>query len=122
MIKRLLFLDDIRTPSDCVSYMGDWGIDVNIYQGDWFIVRSYDEFTNWITLNGLPDIISFDHDLGDMNGENELTGMDCAKWLVNYCIDYNVKLPEFIIHSANPSGRVNIKGLLVNFRDRYFIS
>jgi hypothetical protein len=44
-----LYLDDIRTPKT----------------KGWDIVRSYDEFVKWIEENGLPDKLSFDHDLGE---------------------------------------------------------
>jgi hypothetical protein len=51
-------------------------------------VRSYNEFVAWIETNGLPDFISFDHDLGlPKKQTEELNGMSCAKWLVNYCLD-----------------------------------
>lgn len=28
-------------------------------------MKSYNEFTNWVNLYGLPDAISFNHDLAD---------------------------------------------------------
>lgn len=73
-------------------------------------VRSYTEFINYINQNGLPDFISFDHDLG-----LEESGFDCAKWLVNYCLDKKIGLPEFTVHSQNPVGKKNIESLLNNF-------
>jgi len=76
-------------------------------------VRSYAEFVTYIETNSLPDFISFDHDLGLQ--EN---GFDCAKWLVNYCLDNNKKLPDFTIHSQNPVGKKNIESLLNNFKNR----
>ena len=87
-----LFLDDIRNPPD----------------SSWDVVRSYDEFVSYISLNGVPDFISFDHDLGDAVP----TGMDCAKWLV----ETERLLPNFAVHSANPPGRINIFSLLENWR------
>jgi hypothetical protein len=54
--------------------------DIEIYRKKWQIVRSYDEFVAWIERHGLPDFISFDHDLGlpeDSNTE-EQNGMTCA--------------------------------------------
>ena len=42
-----LYLDDIRNPKT----------------DGWIIVRSYNEFIKWIEVNGIPDEISFDHDL-----------------------------------------------------------
>ena len=41
--------------------------------------------------------------------------MDCAKWLVDFCMDNKVELPKFYVHSANPVGADNIRGLLNNF-------
>ncbi len=122
---RRLFLDDNRNPSQCAHYMHLRGINVSIYSEDWFIVRSYTEFKKWITKNGLPDYISFDHDLGDIAGflvnrnAKEYTGYDCAKWLVDYCIHYKLNLPEYTVHSANPVGTINIESYLANFKKHY---
>ncbi len=120
-----LFLDDIRYPIDCASYMYRDGVDCKIYHEEWVIVRSYKKFVEHITKHGLPDLISFDHDLADISYNPELhqetvvwhekTGMDCAGWLVNYCLDNNLKLPRFHVHSANPAGKENIIGLLDGF-------
>lgn len=73
-------------------------------------LRSYAEFVSHITQNGLPAFISFDHDLG-----LEESGFDCAKWLVEYCMDHYQKLPDFLVHSQNPVGKENIELLLFNF-------
>ena len=129
-----IYLDDIRTP-------------VN---PDWIVVRSYDEFVEKVRELGLENIevISLDHDLGDtaMNeyfnnvspnytldysNIEEKTGMDCAKWLVNYYYDnYNlaedlisrknkkiigITFPKVYTHSANPIGSANIMGYCNNF-------
>ena len=121
---RRLFLDDIRNPMDCVLYMRP----NKIYNESWDIVRTYDEFVKYILDNGIPDIISFDHDLADehyspaMNDSeryNELsnlfkekTGNDCAKWLCEYCMKNFLPLPEYYVHSMNPVGRENILSTL----------
>jgi hypothetical protein len=113
-----LYLDDIRTPKS----------------DGWEIVRSYEGFVEWITNNGVPDEISFDHDLsrehinfyfengGHENPPNpqetvfnEKTGYDAAKWLCQYCLLNSIPLPLWNVHSANPVGRDNIEGLLKNF-------
>lgn len=73
--------------------------------------RSYKEFLHYINQNGLPDFISFDHDLG-----LEESGYDCAKWLVNYCLDHQKQLPDFVVHSQNPVGKQNIESLLNQFK------
>ena len=90
---RLLFLDDLRDPSDCLHYMDDRkNVDVSFYRKKWHIVRNYNAFIQWIETNGLPDFISFDHDLADYSTDEtkEYTGMDCAKWLVEYCLDHKL--------------------------------
>jgi len=113
---KLLFLDDIRNPTDCLLYMQIKIEDIEIYRKEWQIVRSYSEFGTWIVINGLPDFISFDHDLGLPEEQTEeLNGMSCAKWLVNYCLDYDLILPDFVVYSSNPAGAKNIEGLLKGF-------
>lgn len=95
-----IYLDDIRTPKD---------------EG-WIIVRSYDEFVSYIEKHGLPDFISFDHDLGYSMIEDEKTGYDAAKWLVEYYLDNGIKMPiNFNVHSANPIGAENIRKYINNF-------
>lgn len=126
----LLFLDDYRMPIDCASYMYRKGVDCKIYHKEWNIVRSHGQFVEWITTNGLPTFCSFDHDLGDveelkeelpieewfnLQENKELTGMDCAHWLVNYCLDNNKPLPNCVVHSSNPVGTENIEGLFLSF-------
>lgn len=109
--KKLIWLDDIRNP-----YKNDWLVFSPIehpFETIW--VKSYDEFTDWITKNGLPDGICYDHDLGDNRKEEIKSGMDCAKWLVEYCLDNNLKLPPYNIQSANPAGKENIDGLFKSF-------
>jgi len=130
----LLFLDDIRNPTDCIQYMNT-KIDCSIYHREWFVVRSYDEFVSWINDNGLPELISFDNDLADEHyvpkelwndydkskehqeaqEYKEKTGLECAKWLVDYCMDNNKNLPKYIVHSQNPVGADNINGLFKSY-------
>ena len=88
-----LFLDDVRDAPDA----------------SWTVVRSFDAFRDWITANGVPEVISFDHDLGFAVP----TGMDCAKWIV----DQGLVLQEFRVHSANPVGKENIERLLLNWQN-----
>lgn len=113
-----LFLDDIRRPEDAFGYM-QLPIYISI---DWIIVRNYYAFITLIQKKGIPEIISFDHDLADVHykeqnfdyiDENyEKTGYHCAKWLLDYCIDNDKEIPaEIIIHSMNPVGSINIKSL-----------
>jgi hypothetical protein len=108
---RFLFLDDIRFPFEVYEYTHQ-----PLYlQEKWEIIRNYNGFVEWITKNGLPDFISFDHDLADISFDNEKTGYECAKWLVDYCLDNNLVCPKFYCHSMNPVGRDKINGLLMQF-------
>ena len=110
----LIWLDDMRNP-----FENDWMKYSPInkpYEVIW--LKSYNEFTNWILENDLPPAICFDNDLGiDETGEKN--GYDCAKWLVEYCLDNNKQLPLWNIQSANPVGRDNIDGVLKGYK-KYF--
>ena len=110
-----LYLDDIRTPQT---------------EG-WVIVRNYKDFVAWVRLNGIPDEVSFDHDLGEdiakakveagmskrkarEQKKETLSGYDAAKWLGEYCLDNNIPFPAWNCHSANPVGKANIEAYINN--------
>ena len=115
-----LYLDDFRDPPDSAFYKGE-----AIYNlVEWEVVRNYDDFVKIIEEKGIPEIISFDHDLAVSHYELQLpydqytekTGYHCAKWLIYYCIDNNKKLPaEILIHSMNVAGSLNIKSLFESY-------
>lgn len=125
-----LFLDDIRYPHECTSYMHiRIGAENPRYlEEDWIIARSYEDFVGMIENTGLPSLVSFDHDLAMEHYDVDLfhdtqallranfeakTGYDCAKWLVEYCKKAgNVQLPKIYIHSMNPAGSYNIRAEL----------
>jgi len=115
-LKTSLYLDDVRTPTETLPGYNPWNI-----------VRNYAEFEKWIIENGIPDLISFDHDLADehMNdyyrqfakegfqipdyeSYKEKTGLDCARFVVEYSQKMNVPLKQCVVHSANPVGAKNI--------------
>lgn len=119
-----MYLDDIRDP--VMTYPETLNL-------QWCIVRSYTEFVDEIKTKGMPKFISFDHDLasehypimekdGGLSNGNRIpyetyrakTGYDCAKWLVEYCMDRGLKLPICKVHSMNPVGRRNIQSYLEN--------
>lgn len=74
-------------------------------------LKNYNEFKDFISTHGLPNFISFDQDLG--LGK---TGYDGAKFLVEYCLDNNLELPDYKVHSQNPVGKENIEKLLENIK------
>ena len=114
-MKYNLFLDDVRDPN---KFLDD--------TRTWVVVRNYNQFTETIEKQGLPDFISFDHDLADEHYGarleyekfKEKTGYDCARWLIEYCMKTNQALPLWQVHSMNPVGRMNINMVLSLFRDK----
>lgn len=128
---KILWLDDRRDPLD-----PQWRhLLENFYSENIIWVKDFNQFIKWISSEGLPTIIFFDHDLADEHYTpeeywddyarskayqdsqvyTEKTGFDCAKWLVEYCLDNNKLLPEYYCHSFNPVGKDNILNLLDNF-------
>ena len=118
-MKTILWLDDIRNPFKeqqwQINYVCSNCLGTNISDADIVWVKTQSEFENYIEKNGLPDLISFDNDLGIGNGE----GYDCAKWLVEYCMDNNVQCPKWYVHSSNPVAKENIEKLLNNFQNKH---
>lgn len=93
---RKLFLDDLRSPPD----------------SSWDMVRDYKSFTDYVSTNGVPDIISFDHDLGLKKYGTEKTGLDCIKWM----IQQNLEIKGYALHSANPIGKANMDSLIRSWK------
>lgn len=108
-MKRLIWLDDRRNP-----FQADWlkryAAEYTYGDGEVVWVKNYNEFIDEIITHGLPDKISFDHDLGEGK-----SGMDCVKWLINWCMDKHEDLPEWSIHSSNPVGSENMDSMLTNY-------
>ena len=129
-MKTLLWLDDVRNP-----LKNDWlNFSPILKPFNCVWVKSYNEFIDWITANGLPDAICFDHDLHPehyapreiweyqhkvherMNFFKEKSGYDCAKWLIDYCRNNNLPLPEYNVQTANPVGKQKIINALEGFK------
>ena len=102
-----LFLDDIRYPGDAFT-----GPKQPVLK--WHIARSTNDAQWYVKNYGVPQFISFDHDLGALDD----TGYDFAKWLIDYLLDNNKNLPQgfsYYVHSQNPVGRKNIQSLMDNY-------
>ncbi len=103
MNNKKIYLDDIRTPSN----------------DDFIILRSHEEAVEYVKNNGIPQYISFDHDLGcDEKGNIFPSGFDFAKYLVDMDIENKYCFLDdfqFNVHSANPIGKKNIESLLNNY-------
>lgn len=117
-----IFLDDVREPKECLSYMHTRIGKLNpIYDTEWIIVRNYKDFCDLVSKNKeIITHISFDHDLADcfqlketldidvwfdINGNREYTGYDCAKFVKEL---YGDKTPIMFVHSMNPVGTQKI--------------
>lgn len=102
-----IFLDDERIPTDVT-----W---LKLPETRWYVARTYQAFIDGIKLQGMPEYITFDHDLQDFNEDgSENTGYTCLKWLVDYCIDHDMMLPVCFFHSMNPIGVKNMKSYYEN--------
>lgn len=127
-----LFLDDIRTPEMAFHYMRD----IIYLDRKWIIVRTYDDFVKYIEANGMPDIVSYDHDLADEHYHDDMykgvavyaklydsfkekTGKHCLDWLIQKCIDEKLKFPKWVLHTMNPAGKQAMQGS-INTYYKYF--
>jgi hypothetical protein len=136
-----LFLDDIRDPRDAYIYPRRDENKIildskrllcmsNIPESDWVVVRSYNEFIDIVRERGLPDVVSFDHDLhvehiehyfkvtvptGIIEYDNlkHKTGKHCAEFLIDkWNKSTKINTPVTYIHSANIYGAEEIKKVL----------
>lgn len=94
-----IYLDDVRNP-----------------QTEGFtVLRSYQEFVDYVLMFGCPSYVSFDHDLG-----NDIpSGYDCLKWLIDHDLQSQGFIPddfEINVHSANPVGKENIEKLWSSYK------
>lgn len=88
---------------------------------------------NIITAKGIPTRIAFDHDLAiehykaaiekgqrehtEINYDDyvDKTGMDCVKWLVEYCSTRGLAFPEYYLHTMNQAGAQNMKSYIQSY-------
>lgn len=136
-----LFLDDVRSPTDCLKYMDRRIGQRNLVykEGNWVIVRNYDQFVEYLkTCNDLRDIevVSFDHDLGPdhyiIDGSKEAweeyhgienrekTGLDCLKYLLECYMFFSVPLPELLFHTMNLVGLENMESLAKGWKKAFY--
>ena len=117
MKQRVVWVDDTRDPFS--NMWNPVATNKKYISGDAVIVwlKSYDDFTSWLDTaledkcSRFPSLFCFDHDLGE-----EKNGLDCVKYLVEFCLDNNIELPTCICHSSNPVGRENIISYIDSYR------
>jgi len=135
-----LFLDDLRVPYISKEIAKEHNItgrnlhfssayEYTHYEPfkdeEWLIIRNYDDFVECIEKNGIPVKIAFDHDLADVHYKkesvivyddfDEKTGYHAAVMLCEHCEKNNIKFPEYIVISWNPTGRENIEQYIKNY-------
>lgn len=111
----LLWVDDLRDPKE--SRWAEWirkNTEINPSVDNITWVTDYKQFCDYIDQNGLPDWVCFDHDLGE-EGDDEKNGYSCAKYLVDYCQEHDLDIPDFEIQSSNPVGAENINSIMNNW-------
>lgn len=116
----ILWLDDERDPNgpEYGSTFHDTGLTWVEYiigrknPGDWNVVwiTNFEDFSKYIRENPIPDIVCFDHDLGEQR-----TGKDAANELVDILALEGTLGPVVRSQSSNPAGAANIIGLFMNW-------
>ena len=123
-LRKCLYLDDVRTPTTPLPGYEPW-----------VVVRNYQEFVDYITEHGVPEMISFDHDLAREHMDDyydqvaqqgyqfpsydlftEKTGLDCAKWLIEHVQNTGQMIKKVSVHSHNPVGANNIQSMINGFK------
>jgi hypothetical protein len=117
-----LFLDDNFYPLDISNRTDNEKDRIRYRKYNWIVVRNYDDFVFLIKEKGLPDIVSFDHDLApehydcsdiiDYDSFEKRTGYHAAEWLLEYCSCRRLNVPILLIHSQNKVGKKNIENLI----------
>jgi hypothetical protein len=104
MKTKVIWIDDFREP---YNFLYDEGYKAKEIK----VCKNYSQFVEAIEKEGLPELICYDHDLGE-----EKTGYDCAKYIVNYCLERKEQLPDWYIQSSNIVGALNIDDLFKAFK------
>ncbi|WP_407541676.1 hypothetical protein Q0M94_19495 (plasmid) [Deinococcus radiomollis] len=108
-----LFVDDEHDPAFLAFLIRQGSRDL-VPEGPWVIARSQPEAQQIITVRGLPEMISFDHDYGPAEAGN---GHDLARWLVEEALKGRLDLRnlQYQVHSRSAVGQVNIRGVLDSY-------
>ncbi len=108
-----LMIDDERDPLNVYTYILR---DPAYLAKDWRIARTVGEALALIDEHGYPELISFDHDLGEdpVTKKKLADGKDFANALVQRDMDIADMPADFryLVHSMNGEGAANIRGLL----------
>ena len=100
-----IFFDDLRTVDMVYKNPEDW---------DFEVIRNIDDFKNTILDKGVPEFISFDHDLGKDDNGNVVDAYQALKWMV-FDLELDLRNMDYKIHSANPLALEKIDCLIKNW-------
>jgi hypothetical protein len=126
-----LFLDDIRMPDAAFIYEERIKLldKTHTRSCEWEIVRNYNDFCEFIDKFGIPEIVSFDHDLCEEHIKHYFdvtskvgvieygnlktkTGKHCAEYFVDKWKAAGKPKVYVLVHSANRWGQTEIKNVL----------
>ncbi len=136
-----LFLDDMRKPEHAYIHPKRDGNSIvitshslenmsGVPNNDWVVVRTYEDFVQTIEEKGIPNAVSFDHDLDEEHIRHYYkvtestgvikydnlkvkTGKHCAEYFVQKYKELQPPhIPHVYIHSANQWGVQEIKRAL----------
>jgi hypothetical protein len=126
-----LFLDDIRMPDAAFIYEERVKLIAKsgVQNCEWNIVRNYEDFCEFIDTFGIPEVVSFDHDLCEEHMNHYFTvtsqigvieygnlktktGKHCAEYFVGKWREAGKPTVKVYVHSANRWGQVEIKKVL----------
>ena len=72
---------------------------------EWVVAKSLAEFKRAVLTRGIPEVVSFDHDLTEPHYghdySDKLTGYDAMLWLGEHCEKTGQEFPFWAVHSMN---------------------
>jgi hypothetical protein len=110
-----MFIDDERNP----AFLERFGF-TRVEYVDMIVVRSSGAAIRYMVEHGVPEFISFDHDLGGKD-----TSQVVVKWMIEALLDKKIELPynfDFFVHSQNPIGAKWIFDTVTGMTDEFLIA
>ena len=122
-----IFIDDKLRPIDVFNKTF-----IPKYKEQFVVFKSFGEFVEYVQDHfkkdgSYPDFISFDYLLTDVQlqvtedysvYQNEESykdsGLECAKWIIDFCRRNNLPIPKYMVHDTNSSGKRKIDGVFKN--------
>ena len=103
-----LFIDDIRN-------LDDVKLLPRRNNENWIVARNSLQAIELIKQKNLPVMFSFDHDLGG-NDTCMVFLRQLEAWMLETYPDKLPSCPNFMVHSANPVGKLNIISFMNSWR------